>query len=76
MIVRKMHKRWGSCARSGNVLLNSELVKTPLSCIEYVVMHELCHLMEQNHSPAFFRLLSRHLPDWRRRKERLERYVV
>ncbi|HCU25770.1 MAG TPA: hypothetical protein DF383_12200, partial [Deltaproteobacteria bacterium] len=57
LILRKMPKRWGSCNKSGNILLNLELVKTPLYCIEYVIMHELCHLKVHDHGPAFYRLL-------------------
>ena len=71
--LRRMPKRWGSCTRSGEVILNPELVKTPTPCIEYVIVHELCHLRHPNHSRAFFRMLDAVLPDWRKRKERLER---
>lgn len=71
-IVRKMKTRWGSCTRSGNLVLNTDLVKAPLDCIDYVIVHELCHLKVRLHSPAFYRLLTRCMPDWERRKERLE----
>jgi len=74
--VRKMVRRWGSCTRTGTILLNPALVKTPVTCIDYVVMHELCHLKEPNHGPGFFRLLSRFMPDWESRKERLESLVL
>lgn len=76
IIVRKMPKRWGSCNKSGNILLNLELVKMPFYCIEYVIMHELCHLRIHDHSPAFYRLLSRCLPDWEKRKARLDSFVL
>lgn len=75
LLVRAMTKRWGSCTRAKNILLNIDLVKTPLYCIEYVMVHELCHLKVHNHSPQFFRLLDRCLPDWQRRKQRLETFV-
>ncbi len=74
LIVKKMAKRWGSFTKQGRVILNSELIQAPSQCIEYVVIHELCHAFHQNHSRAFFRLLERVLPDWEKRKERLERF--
>ena len=71
-----MSKRWGSCSRKGTITLSLDLIKTPLHCIEYVITHELCHLLVHDHSPAFFRMLSRCMPDWERRKARLEEVVL
>lgn len=71
--LRRMPKRWGSWTRRGVIYLNPELVKAPGSCIDYVVMHELCHLVHGHHGPAFYALLSRTMPDWESRKRRLER---
>ena len=70
---RKMIKRWGSCANSDTITLNTELIKTPLYCIDYVIMHELCHLKIRNHCREYYRLLSLCMPDWKLRKERLEK---
>lgn len=70
--IRKMQKRWGSCTASGKILLNLDLVKTPVDCIEYVIFHELCHLQVPHHGPQFYALLGRFLPDWRERKAKLE----
>ncbi len=70
--IRKMTKRWGSCTSQGVIYLNSELIKAPSHCIDYVVCHELCHLRHPHHGPEFYRLLSRVMPDWELRKRRLE----
>ena len=69
--IRRMTNRWGSCTPTGRVMLNPELVKVPKECIDYVIMHELCHLVQHNHSPAFWRLLSRLMPDWEKRRKHL-----
>lgn len=74
--VKTLERRWGSCSRAGTITLNTDLVKTPLYCIDYVMVHELCHLIVHNHSPAFFKLLGRCMPDWQRRKDRLESMVM
>ena len=74
--IRRMSKLWGSCSRKGTITLSLDLIKTPLHCIEYVITHELCHLLVHDHSPAFFRMLSRCMPDWERRKARLEEVVL
>ena len=70
---RPMRSRWGSCSRGGTITLNSELVKYPLEFIDYVLVHELCHLREFNHGPGFYALMDRFLPDWRDRKRELKR---
>lgn len=70
--LRAMRVQWGSCSPSGRLTLNPSLVKAPPECIDYVLLHELCHLLERNHGRRFYALLDRHMPDWRRRKKRLD----
>lgn len=71
--LRKMISRWGSCVQSKNLLtFNSLLVTAPVSCIEYVVMHELIHLRYPFHTREFYRQLTIFMPDWKMRKSRLE----
>lgn len=73
---RWMDKRWGSCDKKGGIHLNLELIKAPKKCIEYVLVHELCHLEHHDHSKAFYELLEKLLPDWKDTKNRLERLMV
>lgn len=69
--VRRLAQRWGSALPGGRVSFNLDLVKLPLGCIDYVVAHELVHLKIPNHGPAFWRMLSRVMPDWKGWRERL-----
>ncbi len=73
--IREMESRWGSCSAKGKITLNTHLIKMPKPCIEYVITHELAHLVHPNHSKAFYQLLEAEMPDWKRWKERLERYM-
>lgn len=75
-VIKWMEKRWGSCTPKGKIILNVELMKAPKRCMEYVVVHELCHLIHHNHSSAFFELQTKEMPDWRVWKERLERVLA
>lgn len=68
-----MKRSWGSCSPRGAVILNPALVKAPTHCVAYVLLHELCHLAEHNHSSRFYTLLDRHMPDWRSAKGELDR---
>jgi len=66
-----MHKRWGSCTKEGKIMLNPMLVSAPKDCIDYVIIHELCHIRIHNHSPSFYKLLETVIPDWQTRKDYL-----
>lgn len=70
--IRKMRSRWGSCTRSRVITLNLELIRMPPECIDYVITHELCHLVEFNHGSRFYALQERFLPDWKVHKQKLE----
>lgn len=74
--IRKMQRRWGSCSAKKRITLNLFLVQAPVQCIDYVVMHELCHTIEHNHSLRFYRLLSLCMNDWKQRKQTLRRFSV
>lgn len=79
--IRSMVSRWGSlsapvprrgAAAPRRMSLNLELIRAPLECIDYVVVHELCHLEERGHGAGFHELMAQRLPDWRERRRRLE----
>lgn len=70
--IRKMRTRWGSCSHGSHcVWLNLELAKKPPQCVEYIVVHELLHLLERRHNDRFFGLMEQCLPDWRSRRDLL-----
>ena len=72
--IRQMKTRWGSCnPYKSYINLNIELIKKPKACIEYVVFHELVHLLHPDHSKKFYDYLTLYMPDWQKRKEILER---
>lgn len=77
LFVQRMKTRWGSCTpSSGSIRLNTELAKKPVSCLEYIIVHELIHLLEPTHNDRFRRLMSEHLPDWPERRRELNRLPV
>ncbi len=73
LIIRRMSRRWGSCTPSGKIILNPEIIKAPGKCIDYVVTHELCHLIHPNHGRAFHELQDKVMPGWEKWKQKLER---
>ena len=69
-----MRTRWGSCnPKAGTLRLNTELARKPRECLEYIVVHELLHLIEPTHGERFMALLNRHLPAWKHRRALLNR---
>ncbi|WP_347160126.1 M48 family metallopeptidase [Pontibacter chitinilyticus] len=72
LAIRYMSKRWGSCSPTGKIILNTQLIKAPKGSIEYVIIHELSHLVHHNHTKAFHNLQSLILPDWKKWKDKLE----
>lgn len=72
MDIKRMKNRWGSCTVNGVITLNPELIKAPSRCIEYVIIHELCHLQIANHKKEFYQLLDEKMPNWKKWKNHLE----
>jgi predicted metal-dependent hydrolase len=71
----EMTRQWGSCSPGGQIILNPHLIKTPRPCVDYVLIHELAHLIHHNHGPEFFRVLDREVPDWHWQKQVLDGMV-
>jgi predicted metal-dependent hydrolase len=69
--IRLMQSRWGSCTPAGTITLNLKLMQVPKSNIDYVLAHELCHVIEHNHSSKFYKLLGQVMPDWHHKREKL-----
>jgi len=76
MQIKRLKKRWGSLSVKGMLTLNTDLIRAPRECIDYVVSHELCHLQCKDHSPKFYKLLEKIMPDWKDRKHKLELALV
>jgi predicted metal-dependent hydrolase len=72
LCLKEMKNRWGSCTPKGMIILNPELIKAPKRCIEYVIIHELCHLIHLNHNQKFIDLQTKEMPDWEKWKSKLE----
>lgn len=72
LLVQRMRTKWGSCnTRVGRIRLNTELAKKPRECLEYVIVHELAHLIERSHNARFVAIMDRHLPHWRQLRQQL-----
>jgi predicted metal-dependent hydrolase len=73
--LKVMPKRWGSCTPKGTIILNPELIKASRGCIEYVMTHEMCHLVHHGHTRKFYELQKKEMPDWEKWKMKLERIL-
>jgi predicted metal-dependent hydrolase len=76
IVLLNMPKRWGSCTPKGKIILNPELIKAPRSCIEYVIIHELCHLVHHDHTQKFISLQTNEMKDWEKWKMKLEKLLA
>ena len=76
IVLREMPTRWGSCTPKGKMILNPELIKAPKGCIEYVIIHELCHLIHHDHTQKFIDLQTKEMPDWEKWKMKLEKLLA
>lgn len=74
--IKRLKKRWGSLSGKGTLTMNSDLIRASRECIDYVVIHELCHLKHKDHSTKFYQLLGKTIPDWEKRKFKLELTLV
>lgn len=72
----RMKTRWGSCSKRHSIVLNPELIKAPLRCIDYVIIHEMCHIRHHDHGKDFYQLLDIMMPDWKRWKDKLEKVMA
>ena len=76
IVLREMPTRWGSCTPKGKIILNPELIKAPKGCIEYVIIHELCHLIHHDHTQKFIDLQTKEMKDWEKWKMKLEKLLA
>lgn len=73
--IKSMKTRWGTCnIRTQHIWLNLDLAKKPIACLEFIVVHEMVHLLERNHTKRFYSLMDKFLPGWRTQKEILEKF--
>jgi len=76
IVLREMPTRWGSCTAKGKIILNPELIKAPKGCIEYVIIHELCHLIHHDHTQKFIDLQTKEMSNWEKWKMKLEKLLA
>jgi predicted metal-dependent hydrolase len=76
LVIRSMKRRWGSCSNKGKITLSSELIRLSNKFIEYVIVHELCHLRHHNHGPRFYELLSELYPEWKDVRKEIKELII
>lgn len=74
--IKRLKKRWGSLSAKGTLTLNADLIRAPKECIDYVITHEYCHLNHRDHNPKFYACLKKIMPDWEKRKHKLEQTLA
>jgi len=74
--IRNQRSRWGSCSQKGNLNFNYRVLKLPISLVDYIIVHELCHLREFNHSKRFWNLVGETLPDFEARRHALRKILL
>jgi predicted metal-dependent hydrolase len=72
----EMKKRWGSCTNQGNIILNLHLIKAPMYVIDYVIVHELAHLIEYNHSKKFWNIVKTQIPNYKEHMQWLDKFDI
>jgi hypothetical protein len=72
--IKDQRTQWGSCSRKGNLNFNYKIALLPAELADYVIVHELCHLKQMNHSARYWALVSKTVPDWRERRKKLRRF--
>lgn len=75
LIIRTMKRRWGSCSNKGIITLSTELIKLPDLYLEYVIVHELCHLKHHNHGNGYYKLLSDLFPGWKQVRKEMKTFI-
>ncbi|MBN2861569.1 MAG: M48 family metallopeptidase [Bacteroidales bacterium] len=76
LVVRRLKSRWGSCTSKRKITLNSELIKLDPALVEYVIIHELCHLKHHNHGKDFYNLLEELVPDYKSLRKELRKFIL
>jgi hypothetical protein len=76
LAIRNARTRWGSCSYANNINLNMHLIKLDGNLIDYVILHELCHTIEKNHSARFWALVEKHMPDYKERRKKLKNVIL